>query len=444
MQISTLLFLLFFSLLSSTTRGFAPSPSPSSGEDIEADSYGGAQPAPAPDNSGENISWSPPATEKTALETTVRWCAVRDEEFVDCEYFISLLKPSDGYNWQCVKQDTAQECMDSIKKGQADIVNLDAGLAYIAFLNYSMKAIANEIYCNHAQTYDAVAVVNRKACMANRAINVMDFKGQRSCHGGYSTAAGWNYPMSHIKKLFDSKTMSDREMALSFFSEVCAPSEFEGMGACTGCGKANGSCNGNSLLFFGYSGAFRCLVGGFGDIAFVRSDTALLYSMEGIFVHKGVAEKSMAIQDPVRKFGTVPANVIMVSNSIPNEKKRFVLQTLLNNTWFDDLYAAKNGDSNLLSTSTQGLAVVKKLTRSYLGKSASISQSIQELNNTSVSGCIFSFICMLIPPNICDTPLFSDCAHFIGIESDTKRGMIIFTKKRYNGVYGVNFVVRIR
>ncbi|KAI8029627.1 Lactotransferrin [Camellia lanceoleosa] len=435
MQISTLLFLLFFSLLSSTTRGFAPSPSPSSGEDIEADSYGGAQPAPAPDNSGENISWSPPATEETALETTVRWCAVRDEEFVDCEYVISLLKHSDGYNWQCVKQDTAQECMDSIKKGQADIVNLDAGLAYIAFLNYSMKAIANEIYCNHAQTYDAVAVVNRKACKVNRAINVMGFKGQRSCHGGYSTAAGWNYPMSHIKKLFDSKTMSDREMALSFFSEVCAPSEFEGMGVCSGCGKANGSCNGNSLLFFGYSGAFRCLVGGFGDIAFVRSDTALLYSMEGpqnqSWSTKSVRDfMYLCPQGGCREingypgscsFGTVPANVIMVSNSIPNEKKRFVLQTLLNNTWFDDLYAAKNGDSNLLSTSTQGLAVVKKLTR-----------------------CIFSFICMLMPPNICDTPLFSDCAHSIGIESDTKRGMIIFTKKRYNEVYGVNFVVRIR
>ncbi|CAL5358367.1 unnamed protein product [Camellia sinensis] len=152
--------------------------------------------------------------------------------------------------------------------------------------------------------------------------------------------------------------MSDREMALSFFSEVCAPSEFEGMGVCSRCGKANGSCNGNSLLFFGYSGAFRCLVGGFGDIAFVRSDTALLYSMEGIFVHKGVAEKSTAIQDPVR-FGTVPANVIMVSNTIPNEKKRFVLQTLLKDTWFDDLYAAKNGDNNLLSTSMQGVIYLR-------------------------------------------------------------------------------------
>ncbi|XP_028107870.1 melanotransferrin-like [Camellia sinensis] len=158
--------------------------------------------------------------------------------------------------------------------------------------------------------------------------------------------------------------MSDREMALSFFSEVCAPSEFEGMGVCSRCGKANGSCNGNSLLFFGYSGAFRCLVGGFGDIAFVRSDTALLYSMEGP-QNQSWSTKSvrgfmyLCPQGGCREingypgscsFGTVPANVIMVSNTIPNEKKRFVLQTLLKDTWFDDLYAAKNGDNNLLST----------------------------------------------------------------------------------------------
>ncbi|KAK9283632.1 hypothetical protein L1049_011882 [Liquidambar formosana] len=63
-----------------------------------------------------------------------------------------------------VKRDTTQGCLESIKRGEADLVNLEAGLAYAAFLNYSMKAIANEVYCNHAESYDAVAVVNRKVC----------------------------------------------------------------------------------------------------------------------------------------------------------------------------------------------------------------------------------------------------------------------------------------
>jgi len=42
---------------------------------------------------------------------------------------------------------------------EADLVNLEAGLAYTAFTNYSMKAIASEMYCDHAKSYEAVAVV---------------------------------------------------------------------------------------------------------------------------------------------------------------------------------------------------------------------------------------------------------------------------------------------
>ncbi|ESR49523.1 hypothetical protein CICLE_v10033022mg [Citrus x clementina] len=124
-----------------------------------------------------------------------------------------------------------------------------------------MKAIANEVYCDHAQSYDAVAVINRKVCQENGGINLMVFKGHKSCHGSYSTAAGWNYPVNHIKEStpsFDSGKISRIEIASSFFSEVCAPGEFEGTGMCGGCGIENGSCHSNSL-YFGDSGAFRYL-----------------------------------------------------------------------------------------------------------------------------------------------------------------------------------------
>lgn len=179
-----------------------------------------------------------------------------------------------------MNRDTTQECLESIKKGEADLVNVEAGLAYVAFLNYSMKAIANEVYCDQAKSYLAAAVVNRKVCEDKEGIGLLDFKGKRSCHGGYSTAAGWNYPITLIKRLSDSIKLNDREIAASFFSKVCAPSEFEGSGICNGCGDENGLCPAKSL-YYGHSGAFRCLVEGMGDIAFVKEDTALLYSMEG-------------------------------------------------------------------------------------------------------------------------------------------------------------------
>lgn len=172
--------------------------------------------------------------------------------------------------------------MDAINKGDAEIINLEAGLAYTAFLNHSMKAIASEVYCNRAISYDAVAVVPRKFCDGKwrRLPSLMDFEGHKSCHGGYSTASGWNYPLDHIKKLTASSQSSDLLVAEQFFSKICAPSAFEGGsgGVCSGCGNENGSCY-QEGLYSGNAGAFQCLVEGLGDIAFVRGDTPLLYSL---------------------------------------------------------------------------------------------------------------------------------------------------------------------
>lgn len=375
-------------------------PTPAPDVDVELQARTDVEPVPAPGGGGGGeaeepaevlVTPPPPPVVGDTSSGTVTWCAVRNE-FDDCQYYLSLLKQTDTYIWKCVQRETTQECLESIKNGDADLINLEPGLAYIAFLNYYMKAIANEVYCNHAESYSSVAVVNRKACEANPAISLKDFMGHKSCHGGYSTAMGWNYPFIHLKEFLHSDQSNDREITLGFFSSVCAPSEFEGMGVCSGCGNENGSCS--STLYYGHSGAFRCLVEELGDIAFIKEDTALLYSMEGPY-NKTWSRKSikefmyLCPQGGCREingypgdciFGSVPANVIMARNSISSQKRSAVLHTLLNETWFASLSNGKNGEDHLFSSSTQRLAAVKKLTRSYLGISASISQTIQGLN----------------------------------------------------------------
>ncbi|XP_041023385.1 inhibitor of carbonic anhydrase-like isoform X2 [Juglans microcarpa x Juglans regia] len=420
MQISTfLLFTLFFFFFFFSSfklfriQGLEPSPVPDSSDvafwppslspsltgspSPDSDEFLPPSPAlyrsltPAPEHGGDDsrgehsgeIAPSRAPTEDTGSDT-VRWCTVRDE-FDDCEYFVSLFKQSEGYTW---KWDTTQGCLESIKRGEADLINLEAGLAYIAFLNYSMKAIANEVYCDQAKSYLAVAVVSGQACKNNERISLLDFKGKKSCHGGYSTAAGWNYPITHIKTLLAYEKLNDREIAESFFSEVCAPSELEVSGVCNGCGDENGFCPSKSL-YFGDSGAFRCLVEEMGDIAFLKADTALLYSMEGphnqSWSNKSIRDfMYLCPQGGCREingypgacsYGSVPANMIMAGNSIATKKKLFVLEALTNVT-----NEGKASASHQISPSTQGLDAVKMVTRSYLGKSASVSQSIQELN----------------------------------------------------------------
>ncbi|TKY51576.1 Serotransferrin protein [Spatholobus suberectus] len=427
-------FLLFFflsSLLlsSPSIQGFQPLPAPSSGGDhdfepplsppalppVHADRGGdgslfgesappspaafgqwhdGSPGAPAPisehgvGGNGDESAPSAPAMD----DGDVRWCAVSDE-IEECRFFVSVINQLTGYTWKCIQRDKAQDCMESIKKGESDLVNLEAGLAYNAFINHSMKAIANEMYCDHSKTYEAVAVVNRRACENNEKISLMDFKGHKSCHGGYSTAAGWNYPINYIKNLINNDKLNDREIATSFFSGVCAPSEVEGFDICNACSKENKTCPEKSL-HSGHSGAFRCLVQELGDIAFVKGDTVLLYSMEGphsqLWSTKSVRDfMYLCPQGGCREingypgdcsFGAVPANVIMAHNSLPNKKREHILETLTNTSLVDALYAQNNVHSHLFSPSTQGLAMIEKVTRLYLGKSASISQSIQKLN----------------------------------------------------------------
>ncbi|OMO81217.1 Transferrin family [Corchorus olitorius] len=347
-----------------------------------AEKGGEADAAPAPEMEGsksfEGIGPSSDQEMEEAGEQMVRWCTVR-QEFEDCQLLIRSMDQSNGYTWKCIQMETAQECLESIKRGEADLINLEAGLAYTAFVNYSMKAIANEVYCNHAKSYQAVAVVNRNACKQNKGINLMDFKGHKSCHGGYSTAAGWNYPINHIKESLGSQKLNDREIAAGFFSKICAPSEFEGSGICSGCGNENGSCYMNSP-YFGHLGALRCLMEELGDIAFVKADTVLLYSMEGPY---NQSWSSKSIRDFMYlcpdggcreindypgscSFGAVPANVIMASNSLPNKKRLIILEILTNGTLVEALNAGKYGASPLLSPSTQEIAVIKQLTRCSL------------------------------------------------------------------------------
>ena len=202
----------------------------------------------------------------------------------------------DGYSsllsFPSVRKESAMECLKAVSAKEADIVTLDAGLAYIALMNYSIKAIMAEEYCYHKKSYDAVAVVSKEVCERNPRLNLEDFRGKRSCHPGYRTGAGWNYPIQFIVEnglqipepvpMSDDNMHGDESIVSSFFSETCAPSEFDGTGLCTSCGN-NGSCdNSLSSIYRGYSGAYRCLMDEIGDIAFLRSDTALRLSNDGM------------------------------------------------------------------------------------------------------------------------------------------------------------------
>ena len=103
------------------------------------------------------------------------------------------------------------------------MISLDSGLGYIAFKNYSLKAIMAEEYCNHADSYDVVAIVNKRMCDKKSDLSLNDLQGKKSFHAGYMTAARWNYPMHYLvsyvlqQNLGKSLSVRNDENIISYF-----------------------------------------------------------------------------------------------------------------------------------------------------------------------------------------------------------------------------------
>jgi len=143
-------------------------------------------------------------------------------------------------------------------------------------------------------SYYAVAVVNKASCP----LSLPDLKGKSACHTGYRKTAGWFMPFGTLysEGLLDEFSVSidnvqdDAELMSQFFSGVCAPRISNGPAfddankptywepLCTIC--ANDDCSANSD-YYDYSGAFRCLHDGAGEVAFVKHTTVLDYAADG-------------------------------------------------------------------------------------------------------------------------------------------------------------------
>ncbi|KAJ0100925.1 hypothetical protein Patl1_06130 [Pistacia atlantica] len=344
----------------SPKSGLAPSPAPQLDKSFSSPHNFIPSPAPSFDSSvpvteeeEEEEESGKSGDEAVAGSETLnlRWCTVR-EEFEECQYIVSAFDQSDDYTWKCSKQ----KILPGERGHQLDFFS--------------------------------------------RAINLaMEVTPQQPVGTTPSTKSNNHYLIQEKR----SMTMKSHRVSSPRFARLLNWKELMMVCVVDAENKNGTTCHDTNSLYSGEAGAFRCLVEGLGDIAFLKGDTALLFSREGpnnqSWATKSVRDfMYLCPQGGCREingypgscsFGTVPANVIMASNSIPNKKRLFVLQTLTNATKINALYEGNSGRfTQLLSPrqtrlfcSTQELLAVKKLTRSYLGKSASISQRIQELNN---------------------------------------------------------------
>ncbi|NXP45420.1 TRFM protein, partial [Heliornis fulica] len=209
----------------------------------------------------------------------IRWCTVSQQELSKCK---DMSRAFSGAGirppLECTAGGSAANCTHMIKDGLADAVTLGGRLIYQAGKEHGLKPVVGEVYDQGIGTsYYAVAVAKKSSN-----ITIQRLRGVRSCHTGINRTAGWDVPVGY---LLDSGRMAamgcDLPKAVSeYFSASCVPGA-SGVNypkslcqLCKGNAAGQNKCEQNSQeQYYDYSGAFRCLAEGAGEVAFVKHST---------------------------------------------------------------------------------------------------------------------------------------------------------------------------
>ncbi|XP_039106824.1 melanotransferrin [Hyaena hyaena] len=219
---------------------------------------------------------------RTALSRMeVQWCTTSEPEQQKCSDMSKAFQEADIQpSLLCVQGTSADHCIQLITAQEADAITLDGGAIYEAGKEHGLKPVVGEVYDQEVGTsYYAVAVVKRSSH-----VTINTLKGVKSCHTGINRTVGWNVPVGYLVESGRLSVMGcDLLKAVSdYFGGSCVPGAGETSYSeslcrlCRGNTAGEGVCAKSSLeRYYDYSGAFRCLAEGAGDVAFVKHSTVL-------------------------------------------------------------------------------------------------------------------------------------------------------------------------
>ncbi|XP_072524398.1 transferrin-a [Salminus brasiliensis] len=209
----------------------------------------------------------------------LKWCAVGHAETTKCDaWSINSVDASGNARVECQNGQSVDECLSKIMRKEADAMAIDGGQVYSAgkcglvpamVEKYSLPCCGSDTCPTDVEdpSYYAVAVVRKDS-----GVTWSTLKGKKSCHTGLGRTAGWNVPMGLIHKGTGECDFS------KFFSQSCAPGADPKSNLCALCAGSGKGVGGEEVkckasaeeLYYGYAGAFRCLVEGGGDVAFIK------------------------------------------------------------------------------------------------------------------------------------------------------------------------------
>jgi len=236
--------------------------------------------------------------------------------------------------------------IEALRFGHADVAILDGGSAWIAWQQHGFEAILADKKSDGSNHYTASAWV-----LDNSDIQSLeDLEGRDSCHTGWLKSAGMLMPMGYMIGQGFVEVSGDDEDIDSLRTTI--ENHF-----------GNVSIPASGDVYYGYSGAFRCMTDGHGDVAFAKTTS---YDDHCVGNDWCLERSEYRILEPA--FGQVPSHSVMVNgDSYGSDKTESITMAFL------ALNVDSEGQSILESVlGTPGISEVN--TESHLGSySAAIS-----------------------------------------------------------------------
>ena len=189
--------------------------------------------------------------------------------------------------------------IEALRFGHADIAILDGGAAWMAWQQHGFDAILADQKSDGSTYYIASAWVLNDSDIHS----LDDLQGKDSCHTGWLKSAGMLMPMGYMIGHGMIEVSGDNEDIDSLRTTI---ENYFG----------NASIPSSGDPYYGYSGAFRCMTEGAGDVAFAKT-TSFEDHCDGN--NWCLNRSDYRMLQPV--FGEVPSHPIMVNSERTGEEK---------------------------------------------------------------------------------------------------------------------------